>query len=123
MITFLKSQFTSIVATLVDFTVSIIGVELLSLAYGVASGIGNTAGAITGFSLNRKWTFRSDKDKVWMQARRYALVWCGYFALNVLLVTAITMYTSINYIIVKIGVAIVLSAGYNYGLYKKYVFR
>lgn len=123
MITFLKSQFTSLVATLVDFTVSIMGVEVLSLAYGVASGIGNTAGAITGFSLNRKWTFRSDKGKVWMQAGRYALVWCGYFALSVLLVTTMTSYTSIHYLIVKTGVAVVLSAGYNYGLYKKYVFR
>ena len=123
MITFLKSQLTSIVATAVDFAVSIAGVTFFGLAYGVASGTGNLAGAITGFSLNRRWTFSIKKDNVWIQAGRYVLVWCGYFALNVMLVTAITMYTSINYIIVKIGVAIVLSAGYNYGLYKKYVFR
>jgi len=120
--TFIKSQFTSIVATVVDFAVTIIGVTLFHILSGGASAMGNVAGAITSFSLNRKWTFGSPA-KLWVQAGKYALVWCGYFALNVSLVTGITTYTSINYIIVKTGVAVALSIGYNYGLYKKYVFR
>jgi len=120
---FLKSQLTSIVATAVDFCITVMLVEQLNVSYGIASGAGNIAGAITGFLLGRKWVFAAGENGLSTQATRYVLVWCGYFLLNVLLVTRLTTYTSINYIIIKITVAIVLSIAYNYRLHKRYVFR
>src|SRR5688572_28974076 len=101
MITFIRSQTASFVASVVDLMVMILCTELAGIWYGVASVIGNIAGAVTHFLLGRKWVFATGKRPAWQQALRYVAVWAGYVALSFILVVAVTRYGKINYAIAK----------------------
>ncbi|MBX2900294.1 MAG: GtrA family protein [Cyclobacteriaceae bacterium] len=120
---FLKSQIVSITATAVDFLVTVMVVKTGYTSYGLASGLGNIAGGITSFLCHRWWVFNENQNRVPIQAGRYVLVWCGYLILSVLVMETLTYYFTINYILVKILLAVALNISYNYWLYKKYVFK
>lgn len=123
MITFLKAQTTSLVASLVDLVITIVCVELLGIWYGVASAIGNISGAIVHFTVCRRWVFDASQQKVLLQIGKYVCVWAGYVMLNTSLVILTTTYLSLSYLIAKVIVSIVLSVSYNYTLQKRFIFK
>ena len=122
MYTFLKAQASSLLASLVDFAATILGVELIGMTYGLANAGGNAVGAVANFAINKNWVFTSSQDRAVLMAK-YLLVWVGYVILSSVLVVLVTGHTGINYIIAKTAVAIVLSFSYNYSLQKKFVFK
>jgi len=123
MVTFLKAQTTALIASLVDFIVTIVCVELLGVWYGAASATGNIAGAIVHFTVSRKWVFDSTQRNVRLQIGKYVCVWAGYVLLNMLLVVLMTTYLNLQYIIAKVIVSVVLSVSYNYTLQKRFIFK
>lgn len=123
MITFLKAQTTSLVASLVDFIITIVCVELFGIWYGVASAIGNISGAIVHFTVSRRWVFDATQRNVLFQIGKYVCVWAGYVMLNTSFVILTTTYLGLSYLIAKVIVSIVLSVSYNYTLQKRFIFK
>ena len=123
MLTFLKAQTASVGATVVDFVVTVLAVELFGVWYVMANLIGTVSGGITHFALGRTWVFHSENPNVLSQAFRYFLIWNGSLVLNAAGVFIITHYSGISYIISKVITSIVVGIGYNYLMQKSFVFK
>jgi putative flippase GtrA len=123
MFTFLKAQVASIVATIIDFLITIGLVEVFHCWYVIGSASGTVAGGITHFLLGRTWVFKAGDGQIQHQIIKYLLVWIVYLLLSTSGVFIITHYAGVNYIVSKVCVAVVMSVGYNYVLHKKFVFK
>ena len=78
----LRAGISSGVATAVDGVVYQ-GFLLLGGGYGTASAFGAVLGAITNFSINRRWTFRGSKRGLAVQWSQYVLASAAtYFVLR-----------------------------------------
>jgi putative flippase GtrA len=119
---FLKTQISSLLATLMDFLTTIFLVEVAKLHYVEATVIGAIAGAFTNFFLNKYWSFESGSSGLKHQGLRYFLVWIGSVLLNTLGIYILTGSTGLSYIVSKIIVAIVVGIAFNYTLQRHYVF-
>ena len=131
MVTFTKAQIASILATGVDFLVTLLLVRTMTGFFALqkddiwylSSALGNISGGITNFLLNRNWVFQAQEAKWHAQARRYILVWVGNLLLNVSVLFLLTHYTGMNYLVAKIVVSVGLAVFYNYVLQKRFVFK
>lgn len=123
MVTFIKAQTASLVATVVDFSITIILVECFHCWYLAASITGTICGGVANFMLGRKWVFDATGKRISGQAVKYIMVWTG----NLLLVSGgvyvVTHYLGVNYVLSKIIVSIVVGFTYNYLMQKKFVFK
>lgn len=121
---FLKAQATAIIATMVDYTVSLILKEYFSVWYLAASIIGTTSGGITNFILGRNWAFKSKGEVIQNQAFKFLIVWIGNLLLNAGGMVLITERIGHKYWwISKIVVSVLVGIGYNYVLQKFFVFK
>lgn len=123
MITFLRAQASSLIATAVDFLLTILLREVFMVWYLAASIVGTICGGITNFLLGRNWVFSSKEKKVETQAIRYILVWIGNLGLNAGGTYLFTSIAGIKYWISKIMVSLIVGIGYNYVLQKIFVFK
>ncbi len=123
MLTFLKAQTASLIASGLDFLVTIVAVELLGFWYMAGTVAGTISGGIINFTINRTWVFNAANKTIPTQAIKYVIVWLGSLLLNVSGVYVITAYGDINYIYSKIVVAVLVGFFYNYIIQKKFVFR
>lgn len=119
---FLRFQLTAIIATGIDFLFTIILKEIFHLNYSIAVAIGATFGAITAFSVNRYWVFRSMETHPVEQGLRYLLVAAGSIALNTAGTYFLTELTYFPYIVSKAIVALVVGFTYSYYFSKRFVF-
>ncbi|RNI21877.1 GtrA family protein [Rufibacter latericius] len=122
MFTFLRSQFASLLASGVDYLVTIIAVELGGLWYVAATVLGTICGGITHFSIGRNWVFQAAHRTIPTQASKYFLVWNGSLLLNASGVFMLTHYLGFNYIYSKVTVSLLVGFFYNFILQKRYVF-
>ena len=120
--TFARAQIASLVASLVDFWVTIILKEWMGFWYVSASATGTIAGGIINFSMGRKWVFKSFSRQREIQLLRYILVWMGYLLFTTSGVYLLTHYTPMTYLISKVIVSLFMAISYNYPLQKKFVF-
>ncbi|QHL89084.1 GtrA family protein [Nibribacter ruber] len=123
MLTFLKAQTTAMLATGVDFLVTIVVVETLGVWYVLGTMLGTISGGVFNFSVNRKWVFQPENKSTRAQGVKYMLVWLGSMLLNAAGVYVLTHYTGLVYIASKVVTAVFVGVGYNYQLQKKFVFR
>lgn len=123
MITFAKAQVASFVASIVDYIVTILCVELLGFWYVIGSSTGTIVGGVTNFSLGRHWVFPGGEALRRIQLLRYFMVWLGYLTLATTGVYLLTHWGGFNYIVSKITVTLFLAIAYNYPLQKRFVFR
>ena len=121
-VTFIKAQASSIIATALDFLVTIILKEFFKFWYLAASIAGTLTGGVTNFALGRHWVFDGKSKKVHRQIIKYIITWSGNLLLTTFGVIIFTHYIGLSYIISKVIVAIMVGAGYNYMLQKKFVF-
>ena len=121
--TFAKAQIASFVASIVDYLITIICVELFGFWYVAGSSTGTIIGGITNFYLGRHWVFRGGERERRIQLFRYFIVWLGYLMLATFGVYLLTHVGGFNYIISKITVTLFLAVAYNYPLQKRFVFR
>ena len=123
MLTFLKAQTSSLIASAADFLITVLLVELTGTRIILASVEGTISGGIINFIVNRSWVFGEGEKKTQVQIFRYALVWTGNLVLNASGMYLVTHYTSLNYIISKIVISILVGVFYNYFLQNRFVFK
>ena len=121
--TFAKAQIASFIASMADYLITIICVELFAFWYVAGSSTGTIIGGITNFSLGRHWVFRGGERERRIQLFRYFIVWMVYSMLVTFGVYLLTHVGGFNYIISKITVTLFLAVAYNYPLQKRFVFR
>ncbi|TXK37334.1 GtrA family protein [Pontibacter qinzhouensis] len=123
MFTFLKAQTASLIASAIDFLVTIVAVELAGWWYMAATAMGTVTGGLTHFLLGRKWVFAAGAGKVPTQLLKYFIVWNGSFLLNTAGVYVLTQFAGLTYIISKVATAVAVGFFYNYTIQKSYVFK
>jgi putative flippase GtrA len=134
MITFTKAQIASLLATGIDFLVSMLLYRLISPhspvenahAEGnkmIAGAIGTITGGICHFLISRNWVFQArEKDSLTLISS-YLIVWVGNLILNLSVLFLLTKYANMNLLAAKIVVAVSIAVFYNYVLQKKFVFK
>ena len=80
--TFIRAQFSSQIASITDFLVTILLKVVLSVYYVYATFIGSVCGGIVNCAINYKWTFKAQGVKKKFVVIKYILVWCGSILLN-----------------------------------------
>jgi len=123
MITFLKANISSSIASFLDYLVTIFLVHFFRVDVVIASATGTMCGGIINFLVGRNWVFESKKRKVQQQAIKYGVVWVGNFLLNTSGMYLLTKFLKVHFVISKLFVSLMIGFGYNYTLQKKYVFK
>jgi putative flippase GtrA len=123
MLTFLKANISSSIASFFDYMVTIFLVNLFRVDVVIASTTGTVFGGVLNFFIGRTWVFESRKRKVHQQAFRYGVVWTGNLFLNTGGMFVATKMLKIHYVIAKLFVSLIVGFCYNYVLQKKYVFK
>lgn len=123
MITFLKANISSSIASFFDYLITIFLVSVFRVDVVLASTTGTICGGITNFLIGRNWVFESKNRKVHQQALRYGIVWIGNLILNTGGVYIFTHLFKVHYVVSKALVSLVVGFCYNYTMQKKYVFK
>lgn len=122
MSSFYRSQAVSLVATAIDFSVTIFLKEIVGIVYIVAHAKGLICGGFIQFTMNRRWTFKND-SKTNKMIRRFVIVWTANFLLNTSLVWCLTHFLQWDFIVSKVTISTVLAVSINFFLQKEYVFK
>jgi len=120
---FFRHQAASTITTLVDFSAMILLVEVVLLSPEVAIGVSVALGGLTNFLLNRRWTFGTRQQNIWIQGLRYAAVSGGSLLWNMLGVHVLsTQNRLLPYVTARTLTAIVVSIVWNFPLHRFFVF-
>jgi putative flippase GtrA len=122
MITFLKANMASLVASLSDFLTTVLLVQWCKTHVAMAAAAGTVTGGVINFLIGRHWVFRADDDRAFRQLGKYALVWTGNLLLNTGGVYALTWHTGFHYTVAKVVTSLLVAFLYNYPLQKHFVF-
>ncbi len=120
---FFKYNIIAVLATGIDFIVFILLTETFDLWYVKSTVISAIIGGIAAFIMNRNWVFLSKGGQLSKQAIKYLIVWVSSIFLNAAGLFLIVESTNINEIISKIIVSILVGVGYNFLMYKFFVFK
>ncbi len=123
MLTFLKANVSSAVASIIDYFIAVSAVYFFKTDPILASLTGTVTGGIVNFLMGRHWTFRATHSSSYGQAAKYLLVWAGNLVLNTGGMYLFVKYTPIHFVAAKLATSVLVAIGYNYPLQKKYVFK
>lgn len=123
MLTFLKAQASSLIATFLDFSTAIVLVNFFEADPFTSSIAGTFLGGVTNFTINRYWVFDAAENRIGGQALKYFVVWMGNLGLNAGGMYLLLEGTNLNYVFSKALVSLIVGIGYNYFFQKKLVFR
>lgn len=123
MLTFLKAQAAALIATAVDFLVTIFLREGLGIWYLIAGVTGTIFGGVVNFLLGRNWAFAATDKSARGQVFKYLVVWLGNLALNAGGLYLFTSIAGIEYKISKVMVSLIVGIGYNYVFQRFFVFK
>jgi putative flippase GtrA len=123
MIKFSKAQLSSLIATALDFLITLLLGKLLLVGYLEASLLGTICGGVFHFYLSRNYVFGAGNYSIRTQAFRYLVIWAGNLVLNITGVYAFTHFLMINYLLSKTIVAVLLGCSYNYIFQSSFVFK
>ncbi|MCA1665763.1 MAG: GtrA family protein, partial [Myxococcales bacterium] len=117
-----QHQLSSLAATGLDYCVMIACVSLFGLSPVVGTVIGALCGAVTSFTLGRRWVFDARNGSLRGQALRYAAVstlsLCGNAGGEWLLVRV-----GLHYILARVIASTVVGIGWNFPMHRHFVFR
>jgi putative flippase GtrA len=82
MITFLKANMASLVASGSDFLMTVLLVQWCKADVVVAAVAGTVTGGVINFLMGRHWVFKAGDDRAARQLVKYLLVWTGNLLLN-----------------------------------------
>ena len=119
---FFRFQLTALMATTVDFFITILLKEKFHIHYTLAVAGGAGSGAITAFAINRYWVFRSLEKHPLEQLIRYFIVAIGSILLNTAGTYLLTESFHFSYLVSKAIVALVIGFTYSYYFAKRFVF-
>jgi putative flippase GtrA len=127
MLTFLKAQAAAITGSAADFLVFTIMAQLIGRTpdeLSLATAAGAFCGGLINFIIVRKWVFIDGQKRAHVQAGRYILVWAGSILLNSRGMYLITTYfATINFLVARVIISVLVGVLYNYFLQKKFVFK
>lgn len=123
MIVFIKAQLSSLLATTIDFLVTIVLVETVGVNYLTSTIAGAFAGGITNFIINKYWSFNKKYNGLKIEGKKYIVVWIASIILNAIGSNCLVKILEVPYLISKIIISIIIGASFNYQLQKHYVFR
>jgi putative flippase GtrA len=121
--TFIKVQFSSIISTVIDFSITWILTSIIGFWYIFSSSTGSAIGGIISFILGRCWVFRTTNTKVVKQILMYFLMWVGCIIINTLGVYLFTEIFKMHYMFSKVLVASFIGVFLNYYLQSNFVFN
>ena len=119
----MRHHATAIVATTVDYSVMVGAVELCGVGPVLATAIGALAGAITNFTMNRRFTYNAVTVRASSQAWRYALVSAASLGLNTLGEYLFHSVLGEQYVAARVVTSAIVSNGWNYPLQRYFVFQ
>ncbi|TDQ08379.1 GtrA family protein [Pedobacter metabolipauper] len=123
---FIKAQLSAFVGGIVDYSAMIACTELLGIHYTISIAIGGVIGAILNFSVNRYWTFNTNKasnSPVGNQLVKFIFVVAGSIFLKSSGTYLFTTFLHTDYKISRLIIDIIVSLGFNYVLQTYWVFR
>jgi putative flippase GtrA len=120
---FFRSQASSAVSTVFDFTSFGILHYLLAVHYALSSGIGNICGAIISFYLGRIWAFKRRDGKISHQAIKYAFTSLSSAFINTSGIIYLTENFSLEPSWSKAITAIVVGATFNFLMFRYFVYK
>ncbi|MEP7256909.1 MAG: GtrA family protein [Flavitalea sp.] len=123
MLTFLKANIASIIASLIDYLITLLAVAYFKTDVVLGGVIGTISGGVVNFLLGRNWVFSAENNNLYAQAGKYTLVWVGNLILNAAGMYALAKLAGFHYMIAKACTSVLVGIGYNYVLQKKYVFK
>src|SRR5207302_2126862 len=110
-------------ATAVDYGSFKILVEVVGIYTGSSRALGALLGAITNFTLNKIYTFRTRDNSVLVEVPRYAAISLTSLLLNTVGVILLTEGLRWNPLVAAAVVGLVVSLGWNLPLHRFFVFR
>lgn len=122
MITFLKANIASLVASVSDFIMTVLLVQWCSTNVVIAAAAGTITGGIINFLIGRHWVFKAGDEKAAGQLWKYALVWAGNLLLNTGGVYVLASEGGLHYTVSKVVTSLTVAFLYNYPLQKNFVF-
>lgn len=150
MITFLKANIASLVASLSDFLITVLLVQWCETKVVMAAAAGTITGGIINFLIGRHWVFEAGNKRRTHNAERttqnemhpnkmyfgfsikrsafsvqlgkYALVWTGNLFLNTSGVYVLASGAGLHYTVSKVVTSVLVAFLYNYPLQKNFVF-
>ena len=120
---FCKAQMSAQLATLIDFTVSLLLAALFGMWYVAASFLGALSGGIFNCALNYRWVFHAVGLKKRVVALKYMLVWTGSILLNTGGTYLLTEASGQYFIFAKIVVSVAVALLWNYQMQRNFVYR
>ncbi|NPA45544.1 MAG: GtrA family protein [Chlorobi bacterium] len=120
---FFKYNIVAIIATSSDFLVFILLFKIFKIWYVEAAFTGAVTGGFVAFILNRKWTFIKKDGKLTKQAIKYLIVWTSSIFLNTYGLYLFVESSNLSEVISKIIVSVSVGIGFNYFMYKYFVFK
>lgn len=121
--TFFRYNVVALIATVVDFSLFIFLSQVLNVWYVLATFVSAVTGGIVAFILKRNWAFVSKDKRMSSQVIKYIIVWGGSILLNTWGLYLMVEHTSLEHVIAKVIVAVTVGIGFNYVLYKYFVFK
>ena len=122
MVTFLKANIASLVASLSDFLITVLLVQWCGTKVVMAAAAGTITGGIINFLIGRHWVFEAGDEKAVRQLWKYALVWTGNLLLNTGGVYVLACQAELHYTVSKVVTSLLVAFLYNYPLQKNFVF-
>jgi putative flippase GtrA len=117
-----QHQLSSLVATGVDYCIMIACVSLFGLSPVLGTVLGALFGAVTSFTLGRRWVFDARRGDLSGQALRYAMVSTVSLCCNAggewLL-----LRLGLHYILARVVASTVVGIGWNFPMHRHFVFR
>jgi phosphatidylglycerophosphate synthase/putative flippase GtrA len=120
---FHRAWVASVVATIVDYGAFTLLVEGAAVYTGTSRALGALLGAITNFTLNKLWTFKTQRTPFWVEAPRYTAISLTSLLLNTGGVVLLTEGLRWNPLLAAALVGVVVSLCWNLPLHRHFVFR
>jgi putative flippase GtrA len=122
-----KAQLSAFIGGIVDYLLMIFITEVFGIHYTISIGISGIIGAFVNFSLNRRWSFRS-QELNYMHSRtnqisRFVIVVLNSIVLKSAGTYLFTTLLSIDYKFSRIITDLIVSLVFNYTLQRHWVFK
>jgi putative flippase GtrA len=118
----MRHNWASIVATGADYLVMISCVELAGLSPVAATPLGALSGAVTNFTLGRRFTYKRSDVPIPSQAWRYAVVSAASLGLNTAGEYLFQHLLHIEYLLARVISSVIVSNVWNYPMQRYFVF-
>ena len=120
---FQRAWIASAIATAVDYGSFTILVEVVGVYTGSSRALGAALGAVTNFTVNKVYTFRTRENSVLVEVPRYAAISLTSLLLNTVGVILLTEGLRWNPLVAAAVVGLAVSLSWNLPLHRIFVFR